>query len=382
MGNNIRSSSRPKALAPSIPMPPLADAMDAVHLSVDRFCLLAGVEALAEMMEEDATTVCGARHRRHGDRRGYRWGRTHSEIGYHGGKVKVARPRVRDRAGKEVSLESWQALGHDVRLVPPVYVKPFVKRQKNDMADAEAICEAAQRPTMRFVAVKTEEQQARGMLFRTRDLLVRQRTQTINALRGQLAEYGVVAPQGVAHVGRLASALKDPDSGLPVPVRELGGLLLVQIAEFDAKIDGLEKERRGCAREDEEAVRLMTIPGIGPIGAMALQAFAPPMETFRRGRDFAAWLGLVPRQYTTGGKPRLGKISKMGQCNLRRLLITGAMAVVRWAVRRGTTNDPWLARMLARKPRMLVAVALANRIARIIWALMTKKEIYRAPVAA
>ena len=137
---------------------------------------------------------------------------------------------------------------------------------------------------------------ARGMLFRTRDLLVRQRTQTINALRGHLAEYGVVAPQGVAHVGRLASALKDPDSGLPVPVRELGGLLLVQIAEFDAKIDGLEKERRGCAREDEEAVRLMTIPGIGPIGAMALQAFAPPMETFRRGRDFAAWLGLVPRQ--------------------------------------------------------------------------------------
>ena len=250
------------------------------------------------------------------------------------------------------------------------------------MADAEAICEAAQRPTMRFVAVKTEEQQARGMLFRTRDLLVRQRTQTINALRGHLAEYGVVAPQGVAHVGRLASALKDPDSGLPVPVRELGGLLLVQIAEFDAKIDGLEKERRGCAREDEEAVRLMTIPGIGPIGAMALQAFAPPMETFRRGRDFAAWLGLVPRQYTTGGKPRLGKISKMGQRNLRRLLIIGAMAVVSSAVRRGETNDPWLARMLARKPRMLVAVALANKMARIVWALMTKKENDRAPAAA
>ena len=275
-------------------------------------------------------------------------------------------------------------LGHDVRLVPPIYVKPFVKRQKNDAADAEAICEAAQRPTMRFVAVKGEEQQARAMLFHTRDLLVRQRTQTINALRGHLAEFGVVAPQGVAHVGRLASALEDPGSGLPGAVRALGGVLLGQIADLDAKIGGLEKELRACARQDEQAARLMTIPGIGPINAMALQAFAPPMESFRRGRDFSAWLGLVPRQHTTGGKPRLGRISKMGQRDLRRLLIIGAMAVVSSAVRRGETNDPWLARMLARKPRMLVAVALANKMARIVWALMTRKETYRgfAPAAA
>ena len=275
-------------------------------------------------------------------------------------------------------------LGHEVRLVPPLYVKPFVKRQKNDAADAEAICEAAQRPTMRFVAVKGEEQQARAMLFHTRDLLVRQRTQTINALRGHLAEFGVVAPQGVAHVGRLASALEDPGSGLPGAVRALGSVLLGQIADLDAKIGGLEKELRACARQDEQAVRLMTIPGIGPIGAMALQAFAPPMESFRRGRDFSAWLGLVPRQHTTGGKPRLGRISKMGQRDLRRLLIIGAMAVVSSAVRRGETNDPWLARMLARKPRMLVAVALANKMARIVWALMTRKETYRgfAPAAA
>ena len=216
-------------------------------------------------------------------------------------------------------------LGHDVKLVPPIYVKPFVKRQKNDAADAEAICEAAQRPTMRFVAVKGEEQQARAMLFHTRDLLVRQRTQTINALRGHLAEFGVVAPQGVAHVGRLASALEDPGSGLPGAVRALGGVLLGQIADLDAKIGGLEKELRACARQDEQAARLMTIPGIGPINAMALQAFAPPMESFRRGRDFSAWLGLVPRQHTTGGKPRLGRISKMGQRDLRRLLIIGAM---------------------------------------------------------
>lgn len=275
-----------------------------------------------------------------------------------------------------------ERLGHEVKLVPPIYVKPFVKRQKNDTTDAEAICEAVQRPAMSFVAVKTKEQQARGVLFRTRDLLVRQRTQTINALRGHLAEFGVVAPQGPAHVGRLASALDDPDSGLPVQVRELSRLLLEQIAGLGEKIGGLEKELRTSARQDEEVVRLMTIPGVGPITAMAVQAFAPPMEGFRRGRDFAAWLGLVPRQHTTGGKPRLGKISKMGQRDLRRLLITGAMAVVRHAARRGVTSDPWLARMLARKPRMLVAVALANRMARIVWVLMTEKERYRAPAAA
>ena len=273
-------------------------------------------------------------------------------------------------------------LGHEVRLIPPIYVKPFVKRQKNDTKDAEAICEAGLRPTMRFVAVKGEEQQARAMLFRTRDLLVRQRTQTINALRGHLAEFGVIAPQGVAHVRRLASAVEDAGSPLPAPVRELGTLLLEQIAALDAKIAGLERELHTCARQDEGAARLMTIPGIGHITAMAIQAFAPPMESFRRGRDFSAWLGLVPRQHSTGGKPRLGNISKMGQRDLRRLLIIGALAVVRSAVRRGETKDPWLARMLARKPRMLVAVALANRMARIAWALTVKKEVYRAPAAA
>ena len=274
-----------------------------------------------------------------------------------------------------------EKLGHDVKLIPPVYVKPFVKRHKNDTTDAEAICEAAQRPTMSVVAVKTEEQQACAMLFRTRDLLVRQRTQTINALRGHLAEFGVIAPQGPAHVTRLASALEDPGSGLPELARELGGLLLEQIAGLSEKIVGLEKELRASARQDEAASRLMTIPGVGPITAMALQAFAPPLESFRRGRDFAAWLGLVPKQHTTGGKPRLGKISKMGQRDLRRLLIAGAMAEISWAVRRGRTKDPWLASMLERKPRKVVAVALANRMARIVWALTTQKTIYRSPAA-
>ena len=270
-------------------------------------------------------------------------------------------------------------MGHEIKLIPPIYVKPFVKRQKNDTADAEATTEAAQRPTMNFVAVKTEEQQAKAMLFRTRDLLVRQRTQTINALRGHLAEFGLIAPQGPAHVSRLEAALMDAHSRLPERVRELGGLLLAQIAGLNEKIVGLDKELRACARRDDEASRLMTIPGVGPITAMALQAFAPPMESFRRGRDFSAWLGLVPRQHTTGGKPRLGKISKMGQRDLRRLLIVGAMAEISWAVRRGKTKDPWLAGMLERKPRKVVAVALANRMARIIWALNTKKEIYQAP---
>jgi len=278
------------------------------------------------------------------------------------------------------------ALGHEVRLVPPSYVKAYVKRQKNDAADAEAICEAASRPTMRFVAVKTREQQARTMLFRTRDLLVRQRTQTINALRGHLAEFGIVAPKGRVHVGRLAAALDDPVSGLPgdLPeaVRELGGLLLGQIGGLDEKIAGLEKEVRAEAYRDEEAVRLMSVPGIGPVVAMAIQAFAPPMEGFGRGRDFAAWLGLVPRQHSTGGKPRLGRISKMGQRDLRRLLVVGAMSVIRNAVRSRRFHDPWLMQMLARKPRKLVAVALANRMARIVWALMTKRESYRAPAPA
>ena len=279
--------------------------------------------------------------------------------------------------GREIA-----ALGHEVRLVPPIYVKPFVKRSKNDAADAEAITEAAQRPTMRFVAVKTEVQQAQAMLFHTRDLLVGQRTQTGNALRGHLAEYGVVAPQGRARIGQLAEVIEDGDSGLPEAVVKLGRLLLGRIDELDEKIDGLDRKIRTSAREHEETTRLMTIPGIGPVTALALQAFAPPMENFRRGRDFSAWLGLVPRQHTTGGKPRLGGISKMGQRDLRRLLFTGAMSVVRHASRQGEITDPWLAGMLARKPKKVVAVALANRTARTVWAVATRKETYRVRSAA
>lgn len=271
-------------------------------------------------------------------------------------------------------------LGHQVRLIPPAYVKPFVKRQKNDMADAEAIAEAASRPTMRFVAVKSEAQQATAMVYRTRDLLVRQRTQTINALRAHLAEQGIVAPAGPAHIGRLAAIVDGEEGTLPVEVKELARLLLNQIADYAEKITDLDAKLRRRATQDDKARHLTTIPGVGPITAAAITTFAPPMETFSKGRDFAAWVGLTPRQHSSGGKERLGRTSKMGQKDIRRLLIIGAVAVVRWAARKGAPEGSWLARMLARKPKMLVAVALANRMARTAWALMRKGEDYRDPM--
>ena len=273
-------------------------------------------------------------------------------------------------------------LGHDVRLIAPIYVKPFVKRQKNDAADAEAICEAAQRPTMRFVAVKSEDKQSSAMIFKTRDLLVRQKTRTINALRAHLAEFGVIAPKGPAHLGRLVSQVRAPETGLLEPVRTLCLMLIDLVRKLIEQIRVLDGEIKTRSRNDDVAKRLMTIPGVGPVIATALEALAPPAETFKRGRDFAAWMGLTPRQWSTGGKPRLGKISKMGQRDLRRLLIIGASAVVRWAAKRGAPEGSWLARMLVRKPRMLIVVALANKIARVAWALMAHGGIYRAPVCA
>jgi transposase len=275
-----------------------------------------------------------------------------------------------------------EKLGHCVRLIPPAYVKPFVKRQKNDMADAEAIAEAASRPTMRFVALKTEEQQARAMIFRTRDMLVRQRTDLINALRGHLAEHGVVAPEGTAHVRRLAIAVEDSASTLPTTVREIAHVYLEQIEILSGQVAELQKRMRAEAAHAETMKRLQTMPGVGPITAVAIESFAPAMTTFRRGRDFAAWLGLVPRQHSTGGKQKLGRTSKMGQRDIRRLLIIGAMSVVHGAMRRGAPEGSWLARMLAKKPKMLVAIALANKMARGIWAMMTKGESYRDPAAA
>jgi transposase len=273
-------------------------------------------------------------------------------------------------------------LGHTTRMIAAHYVKPFVKRQKNDAADAEAICEAAQRPSMRFVGVKTEDEQASAMVFRARDLLVRQRTQIINALRGHLTEYGMIAPSGAAHVARVVSLATDPELFAPDAAKTILVMLVEQLHSAEKRIAKLDREITLRAKRDERARRLMTIPGIGPVTAVAITALAAPPETFRKGRDFAAWVGLTPSQHSTGGKQRLGRISKMGERTLRRLLIIGAAAIVRWAVRGRGPANPWLKSMLARKPRMVVTVALANKMARMVWALMAHGGIYRAQAAA
>lgn len=270
-------------------------------------------------------------------------------------------------------------LGHEVRLIPPAYVKPFVKRQKNDASDAEAICEAAQRPTMRFVAVKSEAAQASAAIFRTRDLLVRQRTQVINAIRGQLTEYGLVAAKGPANLPKLLELVDKAKSALPQAARTMLNVLIDMVAVLTGRVAELDRTIACRAKNEDVPTRLMTIPGIGPITATAIAALAPPIETFRKGRDFSAWLGLTPIQRSTGGKQKLGATSKMGERTIRRLLIIGAAALVRQTSRRAPPAGSWLARMLARKPRMLVITALANKMARTVWALLARHEVYRAP---
>jgi transposase len=298
----------------------------------------------------------------------------------------ASQPRCRVAMEACASAHHWARaigdLGHEVRLIPPAYVKPFVKRQKNDMADAEAICEAAQRPTMRFVAVKSEAKQASTVIFRTRDLLVRQRTQIINALRGHMAEFGFIAPQGASHMAQLMAQVEDPSFTLPEGARSCLMRLVTMLRDLQEEVEALDREIAARAKSDDVARRLMTVPGIGPLIATAIEALAPPPEAFRSGRDFAAWVGLTPVQKSTGGKQRLGRTSRMGERTLRRLLIIAASAVVRWAKRKGVPAGSWLARMLARKPPMLVIVALANKNARVAWALVAKGGIYRAPAVA
>ena len=274
-------------------------------------------------------------------------------------------------------------LGHEVRLIPPAYVKPFVKRQKNDAADAEAICEAAVRPTMRFVPVKSEEIQGAAMVFRVRELLIRQRTQAINALRGHLTEFGQIVPQGAANASKLIAIVEDPDSGIPADAIATLKVLVLALAHLEAEIGKLNAEIARRAKENDVARRLMTIPGIGPLIATAIAVLAPPPETFRKARDFAAWLGLVPRQHSTGGKQRLGATTRMGERSLRRLLIIGANSVIiKRHVHAAAKSGTWLGGMLTRKPPMLVRVALANKMARIVWALMARGGVYKAPATA
>jgi transposase len=272
------------------------------------------------------------------------------------------------------------SFGHEVRLIAPKFVRPYVKNQKNDMADAEAIAEAASRPTMRFVEVKTPEQQGLGMIFRLRDLLVGQRTQTINALRGHLAEFGLVAGKGRENVDKLRAALQPGQEGvedLPPVVLHMTQLFFDQIDDLSRRIAELDGRIAAASRGSRFSARLQRMPGIGPITALALAAFAPPMESFRQGRDFSAWLGLVPRQHSSGGKQRLGRTSKSGQRDIRRLLIIGAMAVISGTKARPPSESSWLGRIMSRKPRMLVAIALANKMARMLWAMITKDEEFR-----
>jgi transposase len=278
------------------------------------------------------------------------------------------------------------ALGHRVRLMPPRYVKPYVKRNKNDAADAEAICEAVRRPTMRFVAVKGPEQQGVLMEHRTRELLVRQRTMVVNAIRAHMAEFGIVTRAGLPQVKELLAIIDDPDDArLPPVARTCLEALARQFLSLDDEIYAAEMRIHAWHRSNEVSRRLETIPGIGPITASALAASITDPEVFKSGRELAAWIGLVPRQTSTGGKERMGRISKQGDQYLRWLLVAGAMTIIRHAKRRGTTNLPWLADLLARRPTKVAAVALANKTARTAWALLRHGGTYQksatAPVA-
>jgi transposase len=265
-------------------------------------------------------------------------------------------------------------LGHEVRLMPPGYVKPYVKRNKTDGRDAEAICEAMQRPTMRFVAIKSQEQQAVMVLHRARALMVRQRTQLANALRAHFAEFGLVAAQGIKGMRGLLAQL--PASAIPPVAHPVLAMLAAQWQALEASIGDLERQIKAAVGEDEAACRIMQVPGVGPITASAVVAAVADPRQFRSGRGFAAWLGLTPRQNNSGTKRRAGRISKQGDRTLRSLLVLGATARLRY---RNRLNDPWLSRLLMRRPVKVVAVALAAKMARIIWALLAKGEDYRAP---
>jgi transposase len=270
-------------------------------------------------------------------------------------------------------------LGHEVRLMPAKDVKAYVKRHKNDAADAEAICEAVRRPTMRFVQVKSAEQQGRLMQHRTRDLLLRQRTQVINALRAHLAELGIVAAQGREGFKKLLAIIADEgDERLPIDARASLIVLAAQLQALQTLIGSIEKRLVVQHRANEASKRLQSIPGIGILGASAITATVTDPKAFESGRDFAAWIGLVPRQDSTGGKQKLGPISKQGDRYLRRILVVGAHSVLRRA-KQSPEKYPWLTQLLARRPFKVVAIALANKMARMAWVLLARGGTYRAP---
>ena len=272
------------------------------------------------------------------------------------------------------------ALGHAVKLMPPKYVKPYVKRNKNDMADAEAICEAVTRPTMRFVEIKTRDQQSVLMLHRTRQLFVRQRTTLINALRAHLAEFGIVAGVGRNGLERLLKVIEDgEDDRVPAAARDCLLALRDQLEMVKGQVLDADRHILAWHRSSEVSQRLDDIPGVGPLIATALVASVPDPHVFKSGRDLAAWIGLVPKQNSTGGKDRLGHISKAGNRYLRMLLVVGALSVIRRAKQVGYTRRPWLTKLLQRRPTNIAAIALANKIARTAWAMMAHGTFYQEP---
>jgi transposase len=274
------------------------------------------------------------------------------------------------------------ALGHTVRLMPPAYVKPYVKRQKNDAADAEAICEAVTRANMRFVDTKTSEQQSGMVLHRTRHLCMRQQTSVINAIRAHLAEFGIVAPVGRNGVEELLDIVADPsDKRVPEIARLCLAALGAQLRGLKEQILEFDRMIRAWHRSSEISMRLDECPGVGPVLATALVATVADPKAFRSGRNFSAWIGLVPKQHSSGGKDRLGSISKQGDRYLRGLFVAGALAVIRYAKIHGTKYRPWLTGLLARRPVKVAAIALANKIARMAWAMMARGARYEEPVA-
>jgi transposase len=267
--------------------------------------------------------------------------------------------------------------GHQVKLMPPSYVKAYVKRNKNDATDAAAICEAVTRPSMRFVPVKTVDQQAVLMLHRGRALLVRQRTMLVNALRAHMAEFGFIAAKGLAHVEELVEAIEDDETPIPDLALSILRVIVEQLNDTDKRVRDFDAKLAKWHREDKTSRLLATIPGVGVMGASAIAATVTDPGMFDSGRDFAAWLGMTPRQNSSGGKERLGGVSKRGDKYIRRLLVGGAMAVIRYARGKMTTEGQWVRAMLARKPAKVVALALANKTARIAWAVMKRGEAYQ-----
>lgn len=269
--------------------------------------------------------------------------------------------------------------GHRVRMMPPAYVKAYVKRNKTDAADAEAICEAVTRPTMRFVPIKSPEEQAAGMVLKTRELFIRQRSQTANAMRAHLAELGIVAAAGMTSIAKLIAVLRDGnDARLPSAARMALLEMAEQIDMLTARIETLDRKIVAAVKADETARRLTTIPGVGPIIAATVRAVIQDPATFRSGRDLAAWIGITPRANSSGGKERIGRISKRGNKQLRTLLIVGATSILKQA-RRGVHLPLWIISLMRRRPYKVVAVALANKMARTIWALLVKGGTYEAP---